>query len=147
MNKTKSWIKAFRLRTLPLSFSSILLGNFLAIAIGAFSSLVLVLSLITTLFLQILSNLANDYGDGVKGTDSAGRIGPERAIQSGAISPEQMRRAVLLFALLSFGCGTWLSIVGTRTLPLAATLFFYGVGPYGSAGSHLLYRRETGLWL
>jgi len=83
MTKFKSWITAFRLRTLPLAISSILMGSFLAIASGIYNWFVISLSIITTLFLQILSNLANDYGDGIKGTDNKDRVGPVRTIQSG----------------------------------------------------------------
>lgn len=104
----KNWISAFRLRTLPLSLSSIILGSFLAIKDGVINYNILSLALITTVLLQILSNLANDYGDGVKGTDNAERLGPERAVQSGAISQKQMRNAVIVFALLSLFSGIFL---------------------------------------
>ena len=86
MASLKIWLKAFRLRTLPLAFSSILMGGFVAYSQGYFNPLVLTLAFITTLFLQILSNLANDFGDSDKGTDNQNRIGPERTVQSGAIS-------------------------------------------------------------
>ena len=85
----KDWIKAFRLRTLPLAFSSIITGT--ALAFDEFDSIIFFLALATTLFLQVLSNLANDYGDAEKGTDNENRVGPERAIQSGAISKSQMK--------------------------------------------------------
>ena len=110
MTKFKSWIVAFRLRTLPLAISSILMGSFLAIASGAYNWTVITLSIITTLLLQILSNLANDYGDGMKGTDNKERIGPQRAIQSGNISPKEMKIAIVIFVLLSLVSGIWLII-------------------------------------
>ena len=75
MESLKSWLHAFRLRTLPLAFSSILMGGFVAYSQGYSNLLVLALAFITTLFLQILSNLANDYGDSDKGTDNQNRIG------------------------------------------------------------------------
>ncbi|MEL7145030.1 MAG: 1,4-dihydroxy-2-naphthoate polyprenyltransferase, partial [Bacteroidota bacterium] len=81
--KTKAWIKAARLRTLPLAFSCIAMGGFLAAIHHQFSWTVLGLSLLTTLFLQVLSNLANDYGDSVSGVDSSARQGPGRAVQTG----------------------------------------------------------------
>ena len=108
MTKLKSWVTAFRLRTLPLALSSILMGSFLAISTNNYSWSVIVLSLVTTLLLQILSNLANDYGDGMKGTDNENRIGPLRAIQSGEISPKQMRIGIGIFVLLSLISGIWL---------------------------------------
>jgi len=106
----KHWISAFRLKTLPLSFSSILVGNFLGFTTNGFNWSILILSLITTLFLQILSNLANDLGDALKGTDNESRIGPERAIQSGSISINQMKKAVVIFSFLSLFSGVTLLI-------------------------------------
>ena len=82
----KKWLVAFRLRTLPLALSSIGMGSFLAAANGYFNILILMLCALTTIFLQILSNLANDYGDSVNGADHAERTVPSRAVQSGEIS-------------------------------------------------------------
>jgi len=87
MNKIKLWLSAFRLRTLPLSLSGIIVGSSMAYFNGAFDVLIFSLAVLTTISFQVLSNLANDYGDGVKGTDGEDRIGPKRAIQSGLISP------------------------------------------------------------
>ncbi|MBT8252456.1 MAG: 1,4-dihydroxy-2-naphthoate octaprenyltransferase [Flavobacteriaceae bacterium] len=100
MNDFKLWLSAFRLRTLPLSVSGIILGGFLAFYNGFFDLLTFVLAILTTVGLQILSNLANDYGDGVKGTDNEDRIGPERAIQSGMITPQQMFHAIRINILI-----------------------------------------------
>lgn len=94
MKKIKPWLSAMRLRTLPLSVSGIILGTCFAIYNGRFSWWVLVLAILTTVSLQILSNLANDYGDGVKGTDNDDRVGPQRAIQSGEITPDEMLDAI-----------------------------------------------------
>lgn len=94
MKKIKPWLSAMRLRTLPLSVSGIILGTCFATYNGRFNWWVLVLAILTTVSLQILSNLANDYGDGVKGTDNDDRVGPKRAIQSGAITPEEMLDAI-----------------------------------------------------
>ena len=80
--KTRAWISALRLRTLPLALSSIGMGSFLAAADNVFKLNVLVWAALTTVFLQILSNLANDYGDSVNGADSEDRVGPTRAVQS-----------------------------------------------------------------
>ena len=100
MEKFKLWISAFRLRTLPLSVSGIIIGSALAYYNGAFDWSIFILAILTTLSLQILSNLANDYGDGVKGTDSGNRIGPERAIQSGKITETEMFHAIRLNILV-----------------------------------------------
>ncbi|MDA9356825.1 1,4-dihydroxy-2-naphthoate octaprenyltransferase [Flavobacteriaceae bacterium] len=96
MSNFKVWISSFRLRTLPLSISGILIGSAFAFANEYFNITIFIFALLTTISLQILSNLANDYGDGVKGTDSNNRIGPERAIQSGLISPKQMKNAIII---------------------------------------------------
>lgn len=102
------WIKAARLRTLPLSLSGIIMGAFIAKwrlygEGGIWDWKILALALLVTLLYQILSNYANDYGDGVKGTD-AKRINEAeaRAVASGKITAKQMRNAVILFAALSF---------------------------------------------
>ncbi|MDT8347317.1 MAG: 1,4-dihydroxy-2-naphthoate octaprenyltransferase [Flavobacteriaceae bacterium] len=102
----KVWIKAARLRTLPLSLSGIILGY--AVAVSPYfgnspnNITVLVLALVVTLCFQVLSNYANDYGDGVKGTDNDQRLGPKRSLQSGEITPLQMKKAILVLAIISF---------------------------------------------
>lgn len=96
----KKWIAAARLRTLPLSISGIILGSLIALSEGYGNWLIFALAFLTTLFLQVLSNYANDYGDGIKGTDTE-RIGEKRAVASGEISAKQMKNAVILFSILS----------------------------------------------
>ncbi len=98
----KAFIKAARLRTLPLSVSGIVLGSFLAAEAEMFDIKIFVLALVTTIGFQVVSNFANDYGDGVKGTDNKDRVGPERALQSGAISPKSMLKAIKITSLLTF---------------------------------------------
>lgn len=122
----KAWISAFRLRTLPLSLSPIIVGTLLAAGDNAFSWQTTVWALLTTLFLQVLSNLANDYGDGVKGTDNEERIGPARAIQSGAISQQAMKKALYVFGVLSFASGMVLLYVSLTSL--TEFLVFLGMG-------------------
>ena len=95
-----SWIKAARLRTLPLSVSGILVGSFAAYADGLFNMSIFLLSLSTTISYQILSNFANDFGDGIKGTDK-NRIGPTRLIQSGQISKTQMILGIKISVFIS----------------------------------------------
>lgn len=97
----QSWLKAFRLRTLPLSLSGIILGSFFAKKEGFWDGYIFVFALLTTLFFQILSNLANDLGDSQKGTDNQFRVGPMRAVQSGEISMKAMKLAVAIFTFLS----------------------------------------------
>ena len=101
----KHWISAFRLRTLPLALSSILMGSFLASFYGGFSWLITTLCITTTIFLQVLSNLANDYGDFENGADNDERIGPTRALQSGTVTKSQMKNAIYIFVFLSLTSG------------------------------------------
>jgi len=96
------WITAARLRTLPLSLAGIILAGFLAAEQHQFDGIIFILSVVTATLFQVLSNFANDYGDGVKGTDNEQRIGPKRAIQSGEISPAQMKRVVIITGFLAF---------------------------------------------
>ena len=106
--KFKYWIKAARLRTLPLAFSCILLSASLVLINQENLSLkILLLTLTTTLLLQILSNFANDYGDAIKNADK-NRIGEQRMVQSGKISKYQMKIAIVIFSILSFIIGFYL---------------------------------------
>ena len=98
----KAFIKAARLRTLPLSISGIIIGSFLASAEANFDWRICVFALLTTIGFQVLSNFANDYGDGVKGTDNDDRVGPQRALQSGVISPKQMLKAIKITGFITF---------------------------------------------
>ncbi len=127
----KVWIAAARLRTLPLAFASIILGTFLAYSRGAFDVWIFFLSLLTTLCYQVLSNYANDYGDGVKGTD-ANRVGEARATASGLISVSSMRKAMWLFALLSIFFGTLLSFYACHELGLYYQLGFSFLGLFAT---------------
>ena len=146
MDKLKLWLSAFRLRTLPLSVSGIIIGGCIAYYNGHFNAIIFILALLVTLSFQILSNLANDYGDGVKGTDNENRIGPVRAIQSGKITPEEMFDAIkinflvvifLLFILIyiSFGSRNFLYsmlffILGALSV-FAALKYTIGDSAYG----------------
>lgn len=149
LHNIKVWISAFRLRTLPLSFSLVIMGTAVAIGETGTSPYLLLFNTVTTLFLQILSNLSNDYGDSVRGVDGDGRVGPCRAIQSGEISTGQMRRAIGVFAVLSLISGVGLLGVAYRHVGLAPVVTLLVVGlfcivaaitytvgkhPYGYAG-------------
>lgn len=124
----KHWLKAFRLRTLPLAFSSVITGTAVAIDKGVFDGVVFTLALITTLFLQIISNLANDYGDAQKGIDNENRVGPERSIQSGLISPFQMKKTIVIFVCFSLISGVSLVFYATRTVSFFYPLIFLALG-------------------
>ncbi len=120
----KKWIAAARLRTLPLSVSGIILGSCIAFSEGHWNWAIFSLAFLTTLFLQVLSNYANDYGDGVKGTD-AERIGEKRAVASGEISAKQMKNAVILFSFLSAITAFLLIYISFKEDFLWAMLFIF----------------------
>lgn len=128
MKKLKPWLSAFRLRTLPLSLSGIVIGSCFAAYNGFFNLYVFILALLVTVSLQILSNLANDYGDGVKGTDNHTRIGPTRAIQSGEITPKQMRRALWVNVLVIVFLVVLLLFKAFGYAYFMYTLFFFALG-------------------
>jgi 1,4-dihydroxy-2-naphthoate octaprenyltransferase len=143
----KHWIEAFRLRTLPLALASIGMGSFIAAAGEQFSWLVFGLTSLTTIFLQVLSNLANDYGDSQNGADSVDRKGPQRAVQSGAITPKSMLNGVIVLAILSLISGLSLLYFALESMQLfwlflgfgilsiiAAVTYTAGSRPYGYAG-------------
>ena len=160
MAKFKTWIKAARPRTVLLSFSGVMLGGFLAFdQLRSLSPskgrhiIVILFAALTAILLQILSNLANDYGDFKKGTDSAKRVGPQREMQSGAITEKEMKRGLaftaglcLIFgALLIFVFAglTWQELAVFAALGigavLAALLYTLGKRPYGYCGLGDLY--------
>lgn len=124
----KHWIQAARLRTLPLSVSGIILGSFYAMSQSLFNWKIVIFALSTTLGLQILSNFANDYGDGIKGTDNEDRVGPKRAIQSGVISPREMKRAIVLTSFLTMASAVLLIYFSFKEENLGFSLFFLLLG-------------------
>ncbi|MGB6152854.1 MAG: 1,4-dihydroxy-2-naphthoate octaprenyltransferase [Pricia sp.] len=95
-----AWLNAARLRTLPLSVSGVLIGTALAQLYDKSNSLLFVLALLTTIGFQVTSNFANDYGDGVKGTDNDDRIGPARALQSGLLSRKALKRGIVISVVI-----------------------------------------------
>jgi len=133
----KHWIQAARLRTLPLSVSGIIVGSMYALAYPTdnvmtptevFNWRIFGYAILTTLGLQILSNFANDYGDGMKGTDNADRIGPKRAIQSGVISPQAMKRAIVITSVLTLFSAMLLIYYAFRDTNLSYSLFYLVLG-------------------
>ncbi len=127
MSKTQAWISAFRPRTLPLALSCIGMAAFIAASRGKFDGLIFFFCCLTTILLQVLSNLANDFGDSASGVDHAGREGPSRAVQSGVISAPEMKRAVVLFVILSLVSGLTLLFLAFGW-DLKALLFFFALG-------------------
>ena len=152
MAKLRTWIRAARPRTVLLSFSGVLLGGFLAYKTGPSTGsgtwLCVLFAALTAILLQILSNLANDYGDFKKGTDNMKRVGPQREMQSGAITEQEMKRGLAFTAMLCLISGallifvfsglTWQELAVFAVLGLgavlAALLYTLGKRPYGYRG-------------
>ena len=127
MAKFKAWISAARLRTLPLSISGIIVGSALGNNLFLKTN-VFWLAIATTLGLQILSNFANDYGDGVKGTDNKDRVGPMRALQSGVISKKQMLKGIVCTAILALSLAISLIYAAFGKDNFLYSLFFFMLG-------------------
>lgn len=140
------WFRAFRLRTLPLALSATILGSFLGYAENRFKAGVFVFGTLTTLLLQILSNLANDYGDARKGTDNEQRLGPLRVTQAGLVTQRQMRRMIFLFVVLSLISGSMLIWSGLRggNMLLYAIFFLLGFSAIFAAIKYTIGRRPYG---
>ncbi|WP_312314538.1 1,4-dihydroxy-2-naphthoate polyprenyltransferase [Atlantibacter sp.] len=147
LSRTQAWLESLRPRTLPLAFASIVVGSALAWWQGVYDPLVAFLALLTAGLLQILSNLANDYGDAVKGSDKPDRIGPMRGMQKGVITQAQMKRALIItvvliclsgLALVWVACRTFSDFLGFLLLGLlsiiAAITYTVGTRPYGYLG-------------
>ena len=153
MKNIKAWVVSLRLRTLPLALSTILMGSIVAAWDGAFRAEVLLWAALTTLFLQILSNMANDYGDTLSGADNETRVGPQRMIQSGAISLGQMKKAIIILVTLALISGLTLlakafdtdywKLLAFFLLGLAAIAaairYTAGKNPYGYRGLGDIY--------
>ncbi len=130
------WLKAARLRTLPLAFSCILAGNLLALHAPGFSYLTWTLAMLTTLLLQILANYANDYGDFMNGADTHGRERSDRMLASGSLTPAAMRKALWLFGLLSLGTGVALLAHALQKATTRDFIFFLGLGLFAIAAAY-----------
>lgn len=145
----RSWIRAARPRTVLLSLSGVLMGGFLAFAESPeVNPWTVAFCALTAITLQILSNLANDYGDYKKGVDNVHRTGPERTLQSGALTERQMRVGIAITAIIALIAGallifvfarlTWAELAVFAALGLgaimAALLYTLGKHPYGYRG-------------
>ena len=150
MASAKEWISAFRLRTLFLAVSTVILGSGLAIYEGKFDLTIFTFAMVLAIAIQILANLANDLGDFQKGTDITGkRVGPTRAVQGGMISASQMKVAISIFVVICILSGSllvykiapfvsitaWISLLFIGLLCILAALFYtMGKNAYGYRG-------------
>ena len=132
---------------MPLALASILTGGFLAAAAGQFNGIVVGLAALTTILLQILSNLANDYGDSQNGADSVHREGPLRAVQAGDITAAHMKQAMGVFGAAAFVSGLALLWVALGAAGMWILLTFLLLGPGRYLGGRQLHRRQQTLWL
>lgn len=147
-NNLSIWLNAFRLRTLPLSVAGIVTGSALAYRMAEFKIGIFIPALFTTLFLQILSNLANDLGDAEKGSDGAERIGPKRMVQSGMISKKAIVSAIYLFAGLALVSGIVLlyTAFGPEKFGYALAFFAIGILAIWSAITYTIGRKAYGYY-
>ena len=134
----KSYIKAARLRTLPLSISGIILGSYLGnefvnsllehtIRTSIWESSIFWLAIFTTIGFQVLSNYANDYGDGIKGSDK-NRTGEARMVSSGAITPKQMKTAMISTTTITLLIALLLIYVAFGSENFGYSILFFGLG-------------------
>lgn len=138
-------MKALRLRTLPLALASIGMGSFLAAFHHSFKPGIFALCALTTLLLQILSNLANDYGDSIHGADGALREGPSRQVQSGLITKKEMRIAIIFTSILTLTSGLYLLNLSFAEIDTRfVTFFLLGIAAIGAAVKYTMGRNPYG---
>jgi 1,4-dihydroxy-2-naphthoate octaprenyltransferase len=139
--KLNLWIEGARLRTLPLAIAPVAIGAGAADSVQAFDLSLSLLALAVALFLQIAVNFANDYSDGIRGTDD-NRVGPLRLTGSKSVKPESVKLVAFGFFLLAAVAGLaivlitgfyWLLAVGAVAI-IAAWFYTGGKSPYGYAG-------------
>ena len=132
----KSFIKAARLRTLPLSVSGIIVGSFLgnnnllyedSMRATVWGTSIFWLAILTTIGFQVLSNFANDYGDGIKGSDK-NRTGEARMVSSGAITPKQMKTAMISTTTITSLIALLLIYVAFGSENFGYSILFFGLG-------------------
>jgi 1,4-dihydroxy-2-naphthoate octaprenyltransferase len=142
----KHYIQAARLRTLPLSISGIIVGSAIAWHDGYKNYSILILAILTTIGFQIISNFANDYGDGIKGTDNADRIGPKRALQSGIITPMQMKKAIIITLIITFIIALLLIYIsfGLSNLKLSLIFIILGILSIAAAIKYTVGKKAYG---
>ena len=145
--RLRIWFQAARMRTLPLAFAVIALGSGLACYHdkSSFKWSIFLLAVLTSFCYQILSNYANDLGDGIRGTDTD-KQGEQRAVASGAISEKKMRNAVQLFTLLALTSGALLSYLAFENLILNVLFQSLNILAVWSARSYTLGKNPYAYW-
>ena len=128
MSKLKAWVSAARLRTLPLSISGIITAAAAATHLGQYSNIIFWLAIATTLGFQILSNFANDYGDGIKGTDNEDRVGPARALQSGLLTARELKKGMIFTAVITLLLASMLIFAAFGNNNFLLSLLYFNLG-------------------
>jgi len=136
----KNYFKAARLRTLPLSISGIIIGSILGNQVlynhsglshtsssSVLSTSIFWLAILTTIGFQVLSNFANDYGDGIKGSDK-NRTGEARMVSSGAITPSQMKLAMIITTIITLIFAIFLIYIAFGSENFGFSILFFGFG-------------------
>ncbi|MFL2638810.1 MAG: 1,4-dihydroxy-2-naphthoate octaprenyltransferase [Flavobacteriaceae bacterium] len=144
--KLNEWVLAARLKTIPLSISGIAIGSFSAYYEDFFNIKIFILTVCTTISYQILSNLANDFGDGIRGTDLK-RVGPSRAFQTGKINPNEMKKGIVIFALLSLSLTICLVFLAFRQNTYYILLFLTtGIAAIAAAIKYTMGKNPYGYY-
>ena len=141
MSAVRIWVMAARVRTLPASVAPVLVGTSLALGAGTFHALAFVAALLGAVFIQVGTNLSNDYSDARRGADTEDRLGPVRVTAGGLVPPGQVLLATYATFGLAVGCGAYLvAVAGPELLAvgaasiLAGVLYTGGPRPYGYEG-------------
>ncbi|MHB9055138.1 MAG: 1,4-dihydroxy-2-naphthoate octaprenyltransferase [Paludibacteraceae bacterium] len=128
MTKSRYYIESMRLRTLPLSVAGIIMGGMVAASEGFWNTGIFIWALLTALSLQILSNIANELGDLQKGTDNENRLGPIRSVQSGKLTPANLKGMLVAFICLSVFFGLFLIGTSFGSLSSSSSLIMIVLG-------------------
>ena len=141
MSTVRIWVMAARVRTLPASVAPVLVGTSLALGAGTFHALAFVAALLGAVFIQVGTNLSNDYSDARRGADTEDRLGPVRVTAGGLVPPGQVLVATYVTFGLAVACGAYLvAVAGPELLAvgaasiLAGVLYTGGPRPYGYEG-------------
>src|ERR1700737_5263827 len=131
------WVMAARVRTLPAAVAPVLVGTSLALGAGHFHPLACVAALWGAVFIQVGTNLSNDYSDARRGADTEDRLGPVRVTAGGLVPPSQVLLATYLTFGLAVGCGAYLvAVAGPELLAVGAASILAGVLYTGGARPH-----------
>ena len=147
MSAVRIWVMAARVRTLPAAIAPVLVGTSLALGAGTFHPLAFVAALLGAVFIQVGTNLSNDYSDARRGADTEDRLGPVRVTAGGLVPPRQVLVATYVTFGLAVACGAYLiAVAGWELLAVGAASILAGVlytgGIVAVAGSYFVQVQE-----